>query len=161
MVDKPYPLITIGMTSFNAEDTIAQAIKSALSQDYPNNEILIVDDCSSDNSHQVIQEAIKGHDNARFIPHDTNTGFAGALNTIIKNAKGEFLAIFDDDDISLPERLSKQYERIIRYEEKFSTDLVLCHVARIQTFENATTATTLSALAPIAHAWDAPKYLET
>ncbi len=131
-----FPLITIGMTSFNAEDSIVQAIESALAQDYPNTEILIVDDCSSDSSRDVIQKTIEGHKNIRLIPHKENTGFAGALNTIIQNAQGEFIAIFDDDDISLPQRLSAQYQRIVEYEKEFSTHLVLCHVARIQTYEN-------------------------
>lgn len=133
---KDYPLITIGMTCFNAEDTIGRAIGGALAQDYPNTEILIVDDCSSDNSHEIINEAIKGHKNVRFLPHKSNTGFAGALNTIIKNAKGKFVAIFDDDDLSLPRRISTQHDRIVSYEQEFSTSSILCHVARIQTFEN-------------------------
>lgn len=131
------PLITIGMTSFNAEDTIARAIKSAIAQDYPNFEVIIVDDCSSDTSREIIRETIKNHSNIRFIPHEKNTGFAGALNTIIEQAQGDFLAIFDDDDISLPERIQTQYQRIIGYEKEFDTDLVLCHAARMQVFENA------------------------
>jgi glycosyltransferase involved in cell wall biosynthesis len=130
------PKITIGMTSFFARDTIAQAIESALAQDYTNTEILIVDDCSGDDSVDVIQKAIDGQPHARLIIHEKNTGFAGALNTIIQNTTGEFLAIFDDDDVSAVDRLTKQYERIIAYEKTFATDMVLCHAARLQTYEN-------------------------
>lgn len=133
---KEHPLITIGITSFNAEDTIERAIKSALVQTYPKLEILIIDDCSSDNSSKIIKEAIKNQSHVRFIPHTKNTGFAGALNTIIENATGDFLAIFDDDDISVPERIFTQYNRIALYEENFETDLVLCHAARMQIFDN-------------------------
>lgn len=135
---KKKPLITIGMTCFNAEDTIDRAIKGALGQNYPNTEIVIIDDASSDNSCKVIEKAIEGHKNVRFLPHKENTGFAGSLNDIIHHAKGDFIAIFDDDDLSLPKRLTTQYEKIIEYEQKFSTNLVLCHTARIQTFENGT-----------------------
>lgn len=131
-----FPKITIGMTSFFAADTISQAIKSALAQDYPNFEIVIVDDCSKDNSVQVIRAAIENQPNVRLIAHEVNTGFAGALNTIIKNAEGEFLVIFDDDDVSVPDRLTTQYNRIIAYEKEHKTNLVLCHAARIQTYEN-------------------------
>jgi glycosyltransferase involved in cell wall biosynthesis len=131
-----FPLITIGITSFNAESSIKTAITSAFCQDYPNIEIVIVDDCSSDSSCEVINATIKGHENVNFFPHKKNTGFAGALNTIINNAKGEFIAIFDDDDVSRPQRISKQYNRITEYERDFSVDSVLCHVARIQTYEN-------------------------
>jgi len=134
-----FPLITIGMTCFNADDTIARAIESALKQDYPNTEIVIVDDGSKDKSREIIADYASQNPKINYIPHEQNTGFAGALNTIIKEAKGEFIAIFDDDDVSLPERLSRQYERITEYEKEFSTDLVLCHVARIQHYENGFT----------------------
>lgn len=130
------PKITIGMTSFFARDTIARAIKSAIEQDYPNKEILIVDDCSGDDSADIIRKAIQDIGYARLIVHEKNTGFAGALNTIIANAQGEFLVIFDDDDVSHPQRLSRQLDRIRAYEEMAKTDLVLCHAARIQTYEN-------------------------
>lgn len=130
------PKVTIGMTSFYARDTIARAIESALSQDYPDKEILIVDDCSGDDSVEVIRRAIEGVPFARLIVHEQNTGFAGALNTIIQNASGGFLAIFDDDDVSHPTRLSRQVERIVQYEKDHNADLVLCHAARVQTYEN-------------------------
>ncbi|MGE4313764.1 MAG: glycosyltransferase family 2 protein [Pseudobdellovibrionaceae bacterium] len=133
------PLITIGMTCFNAADTIGRAIESAAAQDYPHFEILIVDDGSKDNSHDVIRAAIKDFPQARFIIHEVNTGFAGALNTIIKEAKGAFLAIFDDDDVSDPTRIRAQYERIVAYEKEFGAEKILCHVARMQTFENGLT----------------------
>ncbi|MAZ75947.1 MAG: glycosyl transferase [Micavibrio sp.] len=130
------PLITIGMTCFNAEDTIGAAIESALSQDYANKEIIIVDDGSSDGSRALLEKFATENEIINYIPHEQNTGFAGALNTIIKNAKGGFIAIFDDDDISQPQRLTAQYERITAYEQETGTTDVLCHVARIQTFEN-------------------------
>lgn len=135
-MSETHPKITIGMTSFFARDTIAQAIASAAKQDYPNKELLVVDDCSGDDSVEVIRKAIADIPYARLIVHEKNTGFAGALNTLIKNASGEFLAIFDDDDISHPQRLIRQYERITSYEREFGADLVLCHVARTQTYEN-------------------------
>lgn len=135
-MSQTYPKITIGMTSFYARETIARAIESATAQDYPNKEILIVDDCSGDDSADVIRRAIEGVPYARLIVHEKNTGFAGALNTIIANAAGDFLAIFDDDDVSHPERLSRQAARILRYEADYKTGLVLCHAARVQTYEN-------------------------
>src|SRR5690606_9889930 len=91
----PEPLITIGICCYNSQDTAARAIASALAQDWPNIEVLVVDDGSSDSTAEVIQKAIAGHKNARFIPHEKNKGFAGALNTVIEKAMGDFLAIFD------------------------------------------------------------------
>lgn len=128
------PLITIGMTCYNSADTIGRAIDSALAQDWPNFEIVIVDDCSRDNSVDVIRGKVEGNEKIRFLPHEKNKGFAGALNTLIAEARGEFLAIFDDDDVSDPKRLSKQYARITEYEAQTDAKLVVCHCARTQNY---------------------------
>jgi glycosyltransferase involved in cell wall biosynthesis len=130
------PLITIGIACYRSNDTVARAIQSALAQDWPYKELVIIDDSPGYGTDAVIREAIKGHDNARLIIHDVNRGFAGALNTIIKEAKGEFLAIFDDDDVSDPTRLSRQYDRIIEHEHKVQTKMIICHAAREQVFPN-------------------------
>src|SRR5262245_24963779 len=106
------PLVTIGITCFNATDTIQRAIASALKQDWPNKEILIVDDASLDGSAERLQEIARRQPELRIIRHDANQGYAGALNSVIKSSRGEFLAIFDDDDESRPERITKQWKRI-------------------------------------------------
>lgn len=131
-----YPLVTIGLTCFNAADTIDRAIGSAIAQDYPNTEIIIVNDCSTDNSVEVVQNAIKDHPNARLINHEQNTGFAGALNSIISNAQGEFIAIFDDDDISLSHRISTQYKTIIDYEAKTGAEYLVCWGSGYKLYDN-------------------------
>lgn len=129
-------LITIGISCFNSEDTVSAAINSALAQDWPNTELLIADDGSSDDTVAMIKKAIKGHENVRLMVYDANKGFAGSLNTIINEAKGDFLAIFDDDDVSAKDRVRKQYERITAYEAQYKTDMILCHAARTQKFPN-------------------------
>ncbi len=130
------PLITICISCYNSADTVHLAIESALIQDWPNTEILIGDDGSRDNTVDVVRKAIEGNENARLIVYEQNKGFAGSLNTLITEAKGEFMAIFDDDDKSLPDRVRRQYERITQYEAEHKADLVLCHTARMQTFQN-------------------------
>lgn len=134
------PLITIGMTCYNSQDTIGDAIQSALAQDWPNTEILIVDDGSKDGSVEAIRTAIADIPHVRLIVHEKNTGFAGALNTLIAQAMGEFLAIFDDDDISHPARLSKQHARIDAYEKETGERLTVCHTARTQRYPDGSTA---------------------
>ena len=131
-----YPLVTLGITCYNAEDTITRAIDSAALQDYTNTEIIIVNDCSSDNSVAVIQKAIAGVPQARLINHEKNTGFAGALNSIIAHAKGDYIAIFDDDDISLPHRISTQYQTITDYEEKTGAQYVACWGSGYKLYDN-------------------------
>jgi glycosyltransferase involved in cell wall biosynthesis len=131
-----YPLITLGLTCYNAEDTIARAIAGAASQDYPNTEIIIVNDCSTDNSANVIDKAIANLPNARVVSHAQNTGFAGALNSIITHSKGEFIGIFDDDDVSLPHRISTQYRTIIEYEKKTGARYLACWGSGYREYSN-------------------------
>jgi len=131
-----YPLITIGMTCYNAKDTIERAIRSAMAQDWPHFEIVIVDDCSTDGSATVIQKITKDCSVARLVCHDANKGPAGARNTILAHAKGEFVAFFDDDDESLPERLTSQYQRLTFYESEADTKLVACYASGHRHYPN-------------------------
>lgn len=124
------PLITIGITCFNADQTIGHAIKSALRQTWRNIEILVVDDGSADNSVKVIERHAQMDRRIRLVIHQENCGTAEARSTLARNAKGEFLAFFDDDDVSKPDRLVKQYNRIVNYERKHDTNLVLCYSDR-------------------------------
>ena len=124
------PLITLGVTCYNAVDTIARAILSASRQDWPNKEIIIVDDASTDTSRAAIEEFVGCDPTIRVIQHPVNRGLAGALNTIVNEARGEFIAFFDDDDESVPERLEAQWSRIVKYERANGCKLVLCYSNR-------------------------------
>ena len=128
--------ITIGITAYNAAGTISAAVESALGQDYPDFEIVIVDDCSADSTWNIIQELARVHPHKiRVFQNDKNLGVAGTRNRIVSEASGEFLAFFDDDDVSVPERIEKQINRITDYELKFSLGaLVICHAARLQKY---------------------------
>lgn len=130
------PLITIGICCYNSEDTVARAINSALAQDWPNFEVLIVDDGSQDKTPEIIKKTIAGDDRATFIQHETNKTFPGALNTVIRNARGEFIAIFDDDDESASNRLSVQYRTITEHEKKTGAELVACWGSGVRKYPN-------------------------
>lgn len=133
------PLVTIGVTSYNAENTISRAIASALAQDWPNIEVVIVDDVSTDGSVAAITAATSGDLRARLVCHERNTGPAGSRNTILKEAKGAFVAFFDDDDESLPGRISAQFNRIIAYEADTGAKLVACYVTGERRYPNGYT----------------------
>jgi glycosyltransferase involved in cell wall biosynthesis len=124
------PLITIGLTCFNAEETIRRAVESAIAQTWPHREVLVVDDGSSDGSRAVLAELEQAHDAVRVVLHDANRGFPAAVNTIVANAKGVFIAFFDDDDASVTSRLAEQYERIAGYETDHPGAPVLCYSNR-------------------------------
>ena len=95
------PLITIGIPIYNVENYIEEALLSALNQSYPNIEILLVDDKGNDCSMQLVKRIIQNHPRKKYIKilrHQKNEGLSCARNTIIKNAKGEFLYFMDSDD---------------------------------------------------------------
>ncbi len=140
-MSKP-PLITIGITAYNAESTIEKALKSALSQDWPNFEIVVVDDCSSDDTSAIVRKLAEERSQIRYFRQPQNGGVAAARNRIIKEAKGDFIAFFDDDDESAPDRLQKQYERITNYENTYAKGApVICHTARKQIYPDGSTRT--------------------
>jgi glycosyltransferase involved in cell wall biosynthesis len=126
------PLITIGITCFNAADTILRSVKSALAQDWPNFEVVIADDGSVDGSIDVILAAIANESRATLIGHKSNAGPAASRNTIVSAAKGEFIAFFDDDDESLPGRISNQVKTLTAYESLAGTRLIACYASGIR-----------------------------
>ena len=130
------PLVTAGLLSFNAENTIGRAIDSCLAQSWPNLEILIVDDASSDRTAQLARQRIEDDPRARVICHEQNTGAAGARNTVLRLARGEFIAFFDDDDESLPERTFEQVRSLTIYEQRTGQKLVACYASGIRRYPN-------------------------
>ncbi len=130
-------LITIGVTSYNAAETLGRAVQSAYAQDWPDIEVVIVDDASSDAAAK--DELIRLRELyplAVIYEHKTNKGVAGARNTILSLATGEFVAFFDDDDYCASSRLRKQYDRICEVERdsEESEPLVFCYTARTQVY---------------------------
>jgi glycosyltransferase involved in cell wall biosynthesis len=129
------PDITIGITAFNAENTIAAAIESALAQDSDHFEVIVVDDASEDKTANIAGQFQTRHPRMRVLKNDRNAGVAAARNRIIHEAQGDFIAFFDDDDVSSPDRLRRQYERITSYETVFAKGApVMCHTARRQIY---------------------------
>jgi glycosyltransferase involved in cell wall biosynthesis len=123
-------LISIGITCFNAELTIERAVKSALAQDWAEVEIIVVDDCSTDRSWEKLTYLSSADPRIKTYRHIVNKGYPSAINTILAHARGEFVAIFDDDDDNVPDRLSTQVKRIADYEQKSGSELVLCYSNR-------------------------------
>jgi glycosyltransferase involved in cell wall biosynthesis len=131
--------VTIGITAYNAADTIAAALDSALAQDVPAMQILVVDDASSDGTVAIVEAYAARDPRIELIRHGMNKGVAAARNTLIEHARGTFLAFFDDDDISTPDRLRVQRARILAYERDHARGApVICHTARRQIYPDGT-----------------------
>mgnify|MGYP000630867450 CR=1 FL=1 len=124
-------LVTVGITAFDAVDSIKEAVSSAISQTWRPIEIVIVDDCSNDGTWELLQQLALDHNEIRLFRNNRNEGVAVSRNKILKEARGEFIAFFDDDDKSIPERITLQYRRIVTYERDFAREApVVCYAAR-------------------------------
>jgi glycosyltransferase involved in cell wall biosynthesis len=124
------PLVTIGITCHNAETTIEAAVRSAQAQTWSNLEILVVDDASVDESVEIVSRMAAADSRIRLIRLARNRGVAAARNLLVREARGEFLAFFDDDDTSAPERVGTQVARLQAYETATGAELAICHTAR-------------------------------
>jgi glycosyltransferase involved in cell wall biosynthesis len=98
------PRVSVIIPAYNGDRYIAEAVRSVLSQTYWDYEIVVVDDGSTDNTAVVLQPY---RDRIRYV-YQTNQGVAAARNHGIAIAQGEFVALLDQDDVCLPEKLSLQ-----------------------------------------------------
>ena len=104
------PTVTVIMTVYNAERFLKESILSVINQTLKNLELIIIDDCSTDNSLILIKKYAKKDNRIIVIVNKENLGPAVSRNIGIKIAKGKYIAILDADDIALPERLKTQCE---------------------------------------------------
>ena len=98
-------LVSIIMPSWNTEPFIADSIRSVLAQTYPRWELLIVDDCSTDRTDEVVFSF--DDPRIRYFKNETNSGAALTRNRALREAQGEYIAFLDSDDLWAPEKLEK------------------------------------------------------
>ena len=101
-------LVSIITPSYNCSKFVVDTIEAIRAQTYTNWELLISDDCSSDNSVQVIEEYARKDSRIKLFKLEKNVGAAGARNNSIREAKGRYIAFCDSDDLWYPEKLEKQ-----------------------------------------------------
>lgn len=101
--------VSVIMAVYNCEDTVSAAIDSILSQTYTDWELIICNDCSTDNTLSVVKSYEEKYpDKIVVIQNEKNSRLPFSLNHCLKYAKGRYVARMDGDDISYPERLEKQ-----------------------------------------------------
>jgi GT2 family glycosyltransferase len=100
------PLVSVVMPVYGVEKYVGAAIHSVLTQTLPSFELIVVDDRTPDDSMAVVR-SFDDH-RIRIIRHRHNLGLAAARNTGIANARGQFIALLDSDDVSPPLRLATQ-----------------------------------------------------
>lgn len=113
-------LVSIITPSYNSSKFISQTIDSVLAQTYQNWEMIIVDDASTDNSINIVQEYCKKDSRIKLIKLEKNSGAAVTRNRAIQEAKGRWIAFLDSDDLWLPEKLEKQLKFMVDNNYAFS-----------------------------------------
>ncbi len=101
-------LVSIITPAYNSSKTIGETIESVISQTYLNWEMLIVDDCSTDNTVEIVRKYAETNKNIKLICLNKNSGSAIARNVAIKQANGRYIALLDSDDVWKPEKLKRQ-----------------------------------------------------
>lgn len=111
-----YESVSVIIPVFNAENYIALALESVIKQQYPNLEIIIVDDCSSDNTSIIVNQYQQLYSYIKYYRLDRNSGVSAARNEAIKHADGRYIAFLDSDDIWLEGKLNTQIMLHEKYE---------------------------------------------
>ncbi|MBF0423626.1 MAG: glycosyltransferase family 2 protein [Magnetococcales bacterium] len=133
--DKKISIIT---PVFNGERTLTDTIESVLNQTHPNWEHILVDDCSTDQSVELIKRLTRGDHRFKVIALQANSGPSVARNTAIKAATGDYIAFLDADDVWLPTKLSEQLAFMI--ENNFS---ISHHAYRHMSYDTKTVSNLL------------------
>ena len=105
-----YPKISVLMTVYNSERYLGAAIESVLNQTFIDFELVILDDFSVDSSWEIIQRYAKQDERIIAVKNEKNLGGCENLNKGLRLLKGKYMARHDNDDVSLPDRLQKQFD---------------------------------------------------
>lgn len=120
MLHEDFALISIIMAVYNAEKTIEYAIDSVLNQTYPNFELLVINDCSTDGTAELVSSIMAKDCRVRLISNEKNSGVSCTRKNGLNEAKGSWIAILDSDDAWAPEKLEKQ----IALQKKMNAELL-------------------------------------
>lgn len=123
------PLVSVIITTYNRSDILPRAIDSVLSQTYENIEIILVDDCSGDNTKEIIENNYKGK--LKYLINEKNVGLAASRNVGINHSKGDFVSFLDDDDEILPTKIEKQVNMFLN-----DRDLGVAYCGSDRVYEN-------------------------
>lgn len=101
-------LVSVIMPTYNCGKFIAETVESIQAQTYTNWEIVIVDDCSTDNTKEIVDELIAKDCRIKYYCLETNSGAAVARTKSMELAEGEYIAFCDSDDLWMPDKLERQ-----------------------------------------------------
>ena len=113
-----YGLVSIIMPNYNSEKYVKETIQSVLEQTYQNWELIFVDDCSTDNSLDIVKSF--DDDRIKVYQNESNSGAAVTRNHALEMAQGKWMAFLDSDDLWTPDKLEKQITFMVNNDVCFS-----------------------------------------
>lgn len=128
-------MISVVIPLYNKQNSVADTLRSVLRQSYPDFEIVVVDDGSTDRSAAVVAEIARSDDRIRII-QKKNGGVSSARNAGISESKSEFIAFLDADDIWEPEYLAAQHQLITDFPQAALWGTAFGHIADGQRYSN-------------------------
>ncbi len=120
IIDKTEDLVSIVMPSYNTADYIAETIQSVVKQTYSHWELIIVDDCSTDNTDNIVASFLKNDSRIQYFKNEKNSGAAVSRNRALREAHGKWIAFLDSDDLWHPEKLKQQLQFMKKHNIAFS-----------------------------------------
>jgi glycosyltransferase involved in cell wall biosynthesis len=120
------PLVTFAVFGYNQGGFIREAVEGALSQTYSPLEVILVDDCSTDDTFSIMEEVVakyRGGHQTRLHRASTNRGLSAQIDHVVENAGGEWIVVAAGDDISLPSRVAEHIEIAEQHSRAFSSFL--------------------------------------
>ena len=121
---KKQPFFSVVVPVYNVEPYLKKAVKSVLNQTFQNYEIILVNDCSTDNCKLICQEFATQYEQVSLINHEKNCGLSAARNTGMKYADGQYIWFMDSDDFVDCNLLAEVYCSL----EKNKADILLYSV---------------------------------
>lgn len=116
------PLVSVVIPTYNREKTILQSVESVLSQTYKNIEVIVVDDCSIDETKNILEKIDDAR--LRYFRLEKNSGACAARNKGVEIARGDFISFNDSDDVFLPEKIERQ----LSFLQENGADVALCRM---------------------------------
>lgn len=126
------PLVSVAIISYNNREFLNDCLQSIIKQDYPNLEIIVGDDASTDGSLELLEKFESEHSNIKIIKHSRNVGITSNSNDVHFACTGKYIAWMGGDDLMLPEKISKQVD----YMEKHSDCTMTYH--NLEVFQSET-----------------------
>ncbi len=118
------PLVSVIIPTYGGAEYLKRCVDSVLAQTYPNIEIIVVDDNGLNTPNQLltakVMEEYKNVPSVKYVCHEVNINGSAARNTGVKNSKGEYIALLDDDDIFFPTNIEEHMKVLPNLDESFA-----------------------------------------